>query len=247
MKENNDKILIDEEESEGGDEPDLIANHPVGDMVNRQYKEISDAHLEIPINKVIPNNCVMNQTSLLDTKYTYITCNCYACPELGDNICYECMKTCHAGHNTDGRNTIQGAVNTFQYCSCAECGHKRKEIAVKPEVFLDEEITCQMVKLIGKENFNTFYVDRTKNKFYCPFCRRNCGGEGNSMATPISVSKLRKEEFHCSCKETKFHSRKCDDATRLLKLFMDKRINNDVCVTKIIGNLLNKGLFILHI
>ena len=243
MKENNDKILIDEEESEGGDEPDLIANHPVGDMVNRQYKEISDAHLEIPINKVISNNCVMNQTSLLDTKYTYITCNCYACPELGDNICYECMKTCHAGHNTDGRNTIQGAVNTFQYCSCAECGHKRKEIAVKQEVFLDEEITCQMVKLIGKENFNTFYVNRTKNKFYCPFCRRNCGGEGNSMATPISVSKLRKEEFHCSCKETKFHSRKCDDATRLLKLFMDKRINNDLCVTKIIGNLLNKGLF----
>jgi hypothetical protein len=100
-----------------------------------------------------------------------------------------------------------------------------------------------MVKLIGKENFNTFYVNRTKNKFYCPFCRRNCGGEGNSMATPISVSKLRKEEFHCSCKETKFHSRKCDDATRLLKLFMDKRINNDLCVTKIIGNLLNKGLF----
>ena len=243
MKENNDKILIDEEESEGGDEPDLIANHPEGDIANRQYKEVSDAHIDIPVNKPVQNNCIMSQNSLLDTKYTYITCNCFACPELGDNICFECMKTCHAGHNTDGRNTIQGAVNTSQYCSCAECGHKRKEIAVKQDVFLDEKITCQMVKLIGKENFNTFYVDRTKNKFYCPFCRRNCGGEGNSKATPIPISKLRKEEFHCSCKEKKFHSRKCDDATRLLKLFMDKKINNDVCVTKVIGNLLNNGLF----
>ena len=243
MKENNDKILIDEEESEGGEEPDLIANHPVGDVVDKLYKEISDIHINVSTNKEIESNCVMNQSHLLDTKFTYITCNCIACPELGDNICYECMKTCHAGHNTDGRNTIQKVVNISQYCSCAECGHKRKEITVKQEVFLDEKITCQMVKLIGKENFNTFYVDRTKNKFYCPFCRRNCGGEGNSRATPIPVSKLRKEEFHCSCKEKKYHSRKCDDATRLLKLFMDRRIDNDLCVTKIVGNLLNTGLF----
>ena len=243
MKENIDRGLISDEDSEGGEEPDLIANHPVGDMVDRQYKEIADAHIDISDNKEIENNCVMNQTHLLDSKFTYITCNCIACPELGDNICYECIKTCHAGHNTDGRNIIQKAVNITQYCSCAECGHKRKEIKVKQEVLLDEKITCQMLKLIGKENFNTFYVDRAKNKFYCPFCRRNCGGEGNTRSMPISVSKLRKEEFHCSCKEKKFHSRKCDDVTRLLKLFMDKRIDNDICVAKIIGNLINNGLF----
>ena len=243
MKENIDRGLIDDEDSEGGDEPDLIANHPVGDMVDRQYKEIADAHIDISNNKEIENNCVMNQTHLLDSKFTYITCNCIACPELGDNICYECIKTCHAGHNTDGRNIIQKVVNITQYCSCAECGHKRKEIKVKQEVLLDEKISCQMLKLIGKENFNTFYVDRAKNKFYCPFCRRNCGGESNSRSMPISVNKLRKEEFHCSCKEKKFHSRKCDDVTRLLKLFMDKRIDNDICVAKIIGNLINNGLF----
>ena len=243
MKENIDRGLISDEDSEGGEEPDLIANHPVGDMVDRQYKEIADAHIDISDNKEIENNCVMNQTHLLDSKFTYITCNCIACPELGDNICYECIKTCHAGHNTDGRNIIQKAVNITQYCSCAECGHKRKEIKVKQEVLLDEKITCQMLKLIGKENFNTFYVDRAKNKFYCPFCRRNCGGEGNTRSMPISVSKLRKEEFHCSCKEKKFQSRKCDDVTRLLKLFMDKRIDNDICVAKIIGNLINNGLF----
>ena len=243
MKENIDQGLIDENESEGGEEPDLIANHPVGDMVDRQYKEIADAHIEILNNKEIENNCVMNQTHLLDPKFTYITCNCIACPELGDNICYECIKTCHAGHNTDGRNIIQKAVNITHYCSCAECGHKRKEIKVKQEVLLDEKISCQMLKLIGKENFNTFYVDRAKNKFYCPFCRRNCGGEGNTRSMPIPVSKLRKEEFHCACKEKKFHSRKCDDVTRLLKLFMDKRIDNDLCVAKIVGNLINNGLF----
>ena len=89
MKENIDRGLISDEDSEGGEEPDLIANHPVGDMVDRQYKEIADAHIDISDNKEIENNCVMNQTHLLDSKFTYITCNCIACPELGDNICYE--------------------------------------------------------------------------------------------------------------------------------------------------------------
>ena len=243
MKENMDKGLIDDEDSEGGEEPDLIANHPVGDLVDRQYREVADLHIEVSDNKEIQNNCVMNQKHLLYSKFTYITCNCVACPELGENICYECIKTCHAGHNTDGRNIIQKAVNISQYCSCAECGHKRKDIKIKQDIFLDEKISCQMVKLIGKENINTFYVDRTKNKFYCPFCRRNCGGESNQRSTPISVTKLRKEEFHCSCKEEKFHSRKCDDATKLMKLFMDKRIDNDLSVNKIIGNLVNNGLF----
>ena len=243
MKENMDRGLIDDEDSEGGEEPDLIANHPVGDIVDRQFKEVSDLKIEVSENNEVQNNCVMNQKHLLNLKFTYITCNCVACPELGDNICYECIKTCHAGHNTDGRNIIQKAVNVAQYCSCAECGHKRKEIKAKQEIFLDEKISCQMVKLIGKENFNTFYVDRTKNKFYCPFCRRNCGGESNQRSTQIPVTKLRKEEFHCSCKEEKFHSRKCDDATKLLKLFMDKRIDNDLCVNKVIGNLVNNGLF----
>ena len=243
MRENMDRGLIDEEESEGGEEPDLIANHPVGDLVDRQYRDIADLHIEVTDNKEIQNNCVMNQKHLLNSKFTYITCNCFACPELGDNICCECIKTCHAGHNTDGRNIIQKAVNITQYCSCAECGHKRKDIKVKQEAFLDEKISCQMVKLIGKENINTFYVDRTRNKFYCPFCKRNCGGESNQRSTPISVNKLRKEEFHCACKEEKFHSRKCDDATKLLKLFTDKRIDNDLCLNKVIGNLVNNNLF----
>ena len=53
MKENNDKILIDEEESEGGEEPDLIANHPVGDVVDKLYKEISDIHINVSTNKEI--------------------------------------------------------------------------------------------------------------------------------------------------------------------------------------------------
>ena len=243
MKENMDRGLIDDEDSEGGEEPDLIANHPVGDIVDRQFRDVADLHIDVISNKEVENNCVMNQKHLLNSKFSYITCNCVACPELGENICYECIKTCHAGHNTDGRNIIQKAVNITQYCSCAECGHKRKDIKVKQEVFLDEKITCQMVKLIGKENINTFYVDRTKNKFYCPFCRRNCGGESNQRSTPISVTKLRKEEFHCACKEEKFHSRKCDDASKLLKLFMDKKIDNDLCLNKVIGNLVNNSLF----
>ena len=159
MKENMDRGLIDdEEEEEGGEEPHLIANHPVGDEVARQYNEIKDLQINIENNEEIKNNCVMNQKHLLYTKFTYITCNCFACPELGDNICYECIKTCHAGHNTDGRNIIQKAVNITQYCSCAECGHKKKEVKVQQEISLDEKITCQMVKLIGKENINTFYV-----------------------------------------------------------------------------------------
>ena len=238
-----DRGLIDDEEEEGGEEPNLIANHPVGDEVARQYNEIKDLQINIENNEEVKNNCVMNQKHLLYTKFTYITCNCFACPELGDNICYECIKTCHAGHNTDGRNIIQKAVNITQYCSCAECGHKKKEVKVQQEISLDEKITCQMVKLIGKENINTFYVDRAKNKFYCPFCKRNCGGESNQRATQISVNKLRKEEFRCSCKEEKYHSKKCDDISRLLKLFMDKRIDNDLCVNKIMGNLVNNGLF----
>ena len=34
----------------------------------------------------------------------------------------------HADHITDNRNIIQKSVNITQiYCSCAECGHKKKE------------------------------------------------------------------------------------------------------------------------
>ena len=80
--------------------------------------------------------------------------------------------------------------------------------------------------LIGKENIITYYVDRSKNKFYCPFCRKNCMLEINSKITPIPVNKLRKEEFHCSCREPKYHSKKVDDITRLQKLFIDKKYIN---------------------
>ena len=242
MKEGISKGLIDEDESEG-DEPDLIANHPVGDMVDRDFKEVSEGQMPIKANPEIKVNCVMNQTNLMNPKFTYITCNCIACPELGEDICFECIKTCHAGHNTEGKNIIQKVVNPNHFCSCGECGHKRKEITVKQQVIMDEKIACQMLKLIGKENINTFYVDRSKNKFYCPFCRRNCGGEGNLRSAPTNANKLRKEEFHCSCKEKKFHSAKCDDVTKLLKLFTDKRIESDVNVTKILGNLIHNGLF----
>ena len=235
--------LIDEEESEGGQEPEQIENRRVQDEILEEYKKIEKKFIKITENEEIQNNCVMNQKHLLDTKFTYITCNCFACPELGDNICYDCIKTCHAGHNTDGRNIIQKAVNITHYCSCAECGHKKKDIKIKQDIALDEKISCQMLSLIGKENINTFYVDRTKNKFYCPFCKRNCGGESNQRSTQIPVTKLRKEEFHCSCKEEKYHSRKCDDVSKLLKLFSDKRIDNDLCMNKIVGNLVNNGNF----
>ena len=61
MKENMDRGLIDDEDSEGGEEPDLIANHPVGDIVDRQFKEVSDLKIEVSENKEVQNNCVMNQ------------------------------------------------------------------------------------------------------------------------------------------------------------------------------------------
>ena len=39
---------------------------------------------------------------------------------------------------------------------------------------------------------------------FTKFCRKNCMPEISSKVTPISVNKLRKEEFHCSCKEPKY-------------------------------------------
>ncbi len=244
MKENNNKASLIDDDDEGGDEPDLIANHELNDIVDKQYGEISDLKIKIDDNEEVQNHCVMNQRHLLDYKYTYITCNCLYCPELGDNICYECIKSCHADHITDNRNIIQKSVNITQiYCSCAECGHKKKELKEKQEVGTDERILCQMTKLIGKENIMTYYVDRTKNKFYCPFCRKNCMPELSSRVTPISVNKLRKEEFYCACKEPKYHSKKVDDVTRLQRLFFDKKIENDLCLTKIPGTLIKNGTF----
>ena len=246
MKENIRKsrlLLIDDEEFEG-DEPDLIANHELNDIVDKQYSEVSDLKIKIDDNEEVKNKCVMNHRHLLDYKYTYLTCNCLYCPELGDNICYECIKTCHAEHITDNRNIIQKSVNITQiYCSCAECGHKKKELNEKQEISSDEKIMCQMPKLIGKENILFYYVDRSKNKFYCPFCRKNCMPELSSKVTPISVNKLRKEEFYCACKESKYHSKKVDDITRLQKLFLDKKIDNDVCITKIPGTLIKNKNF----
>ena len=243
MKENIKLSLIDDDE-EGGDEPDLIANHELNDIVDKQYSEISDLKVKVADNEEVQQNCVMNQRHLLDYKYTYITCNCLYCPELGDNICYECIKSCHADHITDNRNVIQKSVNITQiYCSCAECGHKKKELNEKQEVTSDERIICQMTKLIGKSNIITYYVDRSKNKFYCPFCRKNCMPEISSKVTPIPVNKLRKEEFHCSCREPKYHSKKVDDITRLQKLFIDKKYDNDLCLTKIPGTLVKNKIF----
>ena len=244
MKEYNRRASLIDDDEEGGDEPDLIANHELNDIVDKQYGEISDLQIKLTDNEEVQKKCVMNQRHLLDYKYTYITCNCLYCPELGDNICYECIKTCHADHITDNRNIIQKSVNITQiYCSCAECGHKKKELNEKQEIASDERIICQMPKLIGKDNIMNYYVDRTKNKFYCPFCRKNCMPEISSRVTPISVNKLRKEEFHCSCKEPKYHSKKVDDITRLQRLFLDKKIDNDLSLTKIPGNLIKIGIF----
>ena len=244
MKENNHRFALIDDDDEGGDEPDLIANHELNDIVDKQYSEISDLKIKISDNEEVQKKCVMNQRHLLDYKYTYITCNCLYCPELGDNICYECIKTCHADHITDNRNIIQKSVNITQiYCSCAQYGHKKKELNEKQDISSDEKISCQMTKLIGKENIINYYVDRTKNKFYCPFCRKNCMPEISSRVTPISVNKLRKEEFHCSCKEPKYHSKKVDDITRLQRLFVDKKIDNDICLPKIPGTLIKNKLF----
>ena len=245
MKENNPKsALIDDDDEEGGDEPDLIAAHELNDIVDKQYSEIGDLKIKIGDNEEVQKKCVMNQRHLLDYKYTYITCNCLYCPELGDNICYECIKSCHADHITDNRNIIQKSVNITQiYCSCAECGHKKKELNEKQEIASDEKISCQMTKLIGRENIINYYVDRSKNKFYCPFCRKNCMPEISSKVTPISVNKLRKEEFHCACKEPKYHSKKVDDITRLQKIFIDKKIEYDLCLTKIPGTLIKNNTF----
>ena len=63
MKEGISKGLIDEDESEG-DEPDLIANHPVGDMVDRDFKEVSEGQMPIKANPEIKVNCVMNHMYL---------------------------------------------------------------------------------------------------------------------------------------------------------------------------------------
>ena len=244
MKENIHRSGLIDDDDEGGDEPDLIANHELNDIVDKQYSEISDLQIKVTDNEEVKQKCVMNQRHLLDYKYTYITCNCLYCPELGDNICYECIKTCHAEHITDNRNIIQKSVNITQiYCSCAECGHKKKELNEKQDISSDEKISCQMTKLIGKDNIINYYVDRTKNKFYCPFCRKNCMPEISSRVTPIPVNKLRKEEFHCSCKEPKYHSKKVDDITRLQRLFVDRKIENDICLTKIPGTLVKNGLF----
>ena len=242
MKENN-QALIDDDLDEGGNEPELIANHPLTDILDKQYSEIENLKIEVEGNQEVLVNCVMNHGHILDPKFTYIACNCPQCPELGDNICYDCIKSCHSEHITDNRNIIQNSVNITQvYCSCANCGHKKKEL-IKKEVEKEVRINCQMIKLLGKESFVTFYVDRSRNKFYCPFCRKNCMSEINAKATPVAVSRLRKEEFQCSCREPKYHSKKIDDCLKLSKLFLDKKIDNDLYVTKVPGNIIKSNGF----
>ena len=246
MKENDKKlVLVDDDEEEGEDEPDLIAHHDLDDIVDRQYKEVGNLKVETEENQEVTNKCVMNRRHILNSKYTYISCNCPYCPELGDNICYECMRTCHKSHITDNKNIIQKSVNITQtYCSCAEGGHKRKELnEEKQEIISDERITCKMVKLIGKDNITSYYMDKNKSKYYCPFCRKNCMPEISSKIIPVPASKLKKEDIQCSCVEPKYHSKKVDEITRLQRLFIDKRVENDICLTKVPGNLIKKNNF----
>ena len=59
-----------------------------------------------------------------------------------------------------------------------------------------KQLSLETIAILLNTNVNNIskIKYRAKNKFYCPFCRRNCGGEGNSRSVPISVSKLRKED-----------------------------------------------------
>ena len=42
MKENIHRSGLIDDDDEGGDEPDLIANHELNDIVDKQYSEIRD-------------------------------------------------------------------------------------------------------------------------------------------------------------------------------------------------------------
>ena len=57
MKENIQKSgLIDDDDEEGGDEPDLIANHELNDIVDKQYNEISDLQIKVADNEEVEKN-----------------------------------------------------------------------------------------------------------------------------------------------------------------------------------------------
>ena len=248
MKESEKRLIFaddDDDEERSEDEPDLIAHHDLEDIIDTQYKEVCNLKIEIDNNKQISNKCVMNTQNILNPKYSYISCNCPYCPELGDNICFECMRTCHKSHFISVKNIVQKSVNiTNTFCSCAEEGHKRKELnEEKQEIFSDEKAGCKMPRLIGKSNIMFYYLDKGKNKFYCPFCRKNCMPEILQKVVPVPIEKLRKEDFHCSCKEAKYHGKKVDEIARLQRLFIDKRVENDICLSKVPGNLIKKNNF----
>jgi len=56
MKEYNRRASLIDDDEEGGDEPDLIANHELNDIVDKQYGEISDLQIKLTDNEEVQKN-----------------------------------------------------------------------------------------------------------------------------------------------------------------------------------------------
>ena len=63
MKENLNNLI--DENSESGDEPDLIANNPVGDMMERLYREVMNNTISKEKKEEMNANCIMNNSQTL--------------------------------------------------------------------------------------------------------------------------------------------------------------------------------------
>ena len=209
---------------------------------SNKYNILNSLEINIDENIDTEKKCVMNNKKLLNGKYTYITCNCPTCPELGDNICYDCIKNCHKDHSGDQRNVIQRVVNiTEVLCSCAECGHKAKPKSNEKNVF--EKATCNIVKLFKNVHCINFYQDKKSGKFFCPFCRRNCLPSVCLRVLPFSFDKIKSNNISCCCEELKVHSKKLEDSVKYARFFTDKEIKNNVCVSQIPGALVKEKTF----
>ena len=194
-------------------------------------------------------DCVMNTNKILSEKVTYHTYSCFACPEMGDNICPDCIRNCHAEHLGEVKPQKEKTVKiTEMCCSCAEHGHQRKVIK-KEHASVVSSVgfsgKCNIIDiLMSSPNLqSTFYVSKKTNNYYCAFCFKNCidtsvGGKGYKSCSQSEVPK----NISCSCTNKKNHTLS-GSINSLQKMLLDNEVIEDINLAQVPGVILKNKKF----
>ena len=236
MKENYEQ-LIDDNEIEEETNPIQKPSYPQDRNTSDFLSELS--HIKISKDKSCKISCVMNKKSILNPSITYYTCSCFLCPQMGENICNECIINCHKGHSGEAKVLLEKTSNiTEVFCSCAELSHKTNNIIQDEQISTSKnEIQCNVNDILFFSNVDSYFMDPNTHMYYCFFCFQNCLGEQKKDYIEVNSKKFTMRNPVCACSHKKNHSSIAENAICLDNILNEKNLSNKVNISQIPGNI----------